>query len=33
LLRGDDEGEQIWERLQLDSKLGVVEGTLEVAGR
>ncbi|MDF1738810.1 MAG: DUF3656 domain-containing protein [Verrucomicrobiales bacterium] len=33
LLSGDDEGGQLWERLQLDSRLGVVEGTLEVAGR
>ncbi|MEC5129251.1 DUF3656 domain-containing protein [Verrucomicrobiales bacterium BCK34] len=33
LLSGDDEGGRLWERLQLDSRLGVVEGTLEVAGR
>ena len=33
LLKGDDDGRQLWERLQLDSRLGVVEGTLEVAGK
>lgn len=31
LLKGDDDGGQLWERLQLDSRLGVVEGTLKVA--
>ncbi len=29
LLRGDKGGEEMWERLQVDSRLGVVEGTLE----
>lgn len=30
LLRGDSEGEALWARLQVDSRLGVVEGTLEM---
>lgn len=29
LLRGDAEGDAMWTRLQVDSRLGVVEGTLE----
>lgn len=29
LLRGDTRGEELWTRLQVDSRLGVVEGTLE----
>ncbi|MDF1860088.1 MAG: U32 family peptidase [Verrucomicrobiales bacterium] len=30
LLSGEKEGEELWSRLQVDSRLGVVEGTLEV---
>jgi len=30
LLSGEENGEAMWTKLQVDSRLGVVEGTLEV---
>ena len=29
LMNRDDEGDRLWSQLQVDSRLGVVEGTLE----